>query len=123
VRQEFAIADEQHDSQAMKLVRGAVRRGIAGHEDALAAAVEAAFGKVVDALAGGWVPGDVSAEEADGIFRDLEGRGLVAGRGRMRSWPRSGRRSASPPSSRSSGSPREAPGLTEFDIIAREVSG
>ena len=75
--------DESNDSQANRLVREAVRRGIKGHEEGLEAAVEAAFGKVIDSLAGGFVPGDVNAEQAEATLAILEERGLIVSRGKV----------------------------------------
>jgi len=95
VRRELGVTDEQRrelderseaqgsDSQATRLVRDAVRRGIKGHEEGLEAAVEAAFGKVINSLAGGFVPGDVNAEQAEATLAILEERGLIVGRGKV----------------------------------------
>jgi hypothetical protein len=53
------------------------------NKDGLEAAVEAAWGRVVDALAGGWIPGDVSAKDAERILGELEEIGLLVPRGRV----------------------------------------
>jgi hypothetical protein len=42
--------------------------------------VEAAFGRIIDSLASGWTPGDVSAEEAERVLRGLEEVGLLVPR-------------------------------------------
>jgi hypothetical protein len=70
-----------HDSQAMKLVRGAVMRGLDGREDAFQDAVETAVGRVLDAISNGLlVDNIVDADRAADILRDLEEMGLIAGR-------------------------------------------
>jgi hypothetical protein len=69
--------EEQDSSQASRLVRAAVRKGLVGHEEELEAAVEAAFGRIIDSLSGGFVPGDVSAADAERALRALEERGLL----------------------------------------------
>jgi hypothetical protein len=71
------MENEQNSSQATRLVRAAVRKGLFGHEEELEAAVEAAFGRVIDSLSGGFVPGDVSAADAERTLRALEERGLL----------------------------------------------
>jgi hypothetical protein len=68
---------EQNSSQATRLVRAAVRKGLEGHEQDLEATVETAFGKIIDSLTGGFVPGDVSAEQAQRILHGLEEVGLL----------------------------------------------
>jgi hypothetical protein len=75
--------NEHSSSQATRLVRAAVRKGLVGHEEGLEAAVEAAFGKVIDSLAGGFVPGDVNAEQAEATLAILEERGLIVSRGKV----------------------------------------
>jgi hypothetical protein len=65
----------------MKLVRGAVMRGLDGREDAFQDAVETAVGRVLDAISNGVVVDNVvDADRAADILRDLEELGLVAGR-------------------------------------------
>jgi hypothetical protein len=64
----------RNDSQAMKLVRGAVMRALDGREHAFEDAVKTAVSRVLDALAGGFVPGDVSAEQAEAVLASLEER-------------------------------------------------
>jgi hypothetical protein len=68
--------NEQNSSQATRLVRAAVRKGLVGHEEGLEAAVEAAFGRIIDSLAGGFTPGDVSAEQAARTLKDLAEMGM-----------------------------------------------
>jgi hypothetical protein len=68
--------NEQNSSQATRLVRAAVRKGLVGHEERLEAAVEAAFGRIIDSLAGGFTPGDVSAEQAARTLKDLAEMGM-----------------------------------------------
>jgi hypothetical protein len=56
--------------------RAAVRNGLKGHQEELEAAVESAFGKVIDSLANRLVvTDDVSAEQAARILEGLEERG------------------------------------------------
>lgn len=74
---------EQNSSQASRLVRAAVRKGLVGNEEELEAAVEAAFGRIIDSLSGGFVTGDVSAADAERTLRALEERGLLVPRGRV----------------------------------------
>jgi hypothetical protein len=77
------IPEEEH-APISRAVRRAVRKGLVGHEDGLDAAVEVAWGKVIDALADGTVLlGDVSGEEARPILEGLEGVGLLVPRGRV----------------------------------------
>jgi hypothetical protein len=86
VRQEFGGEEsrEQIDSQAMTLVRGAVRRGVEGHEEELEAAVQTAVGKILDQIANGLVVGNVvGSEQAARIVEGLEEIGLLVPRGRV----------------------------------------
>jgi hypothetical protein len=86
VRAEMAGAEEKPEtsSQATRLVRAAVRKGLEGHEAALEAAVETLLRKIVDRIASGVVvDNDVDAERAAAIFEVLEERGLIVGRGKV----------------------------------------
>jgi hypothetical protein len=75
---------ESHDSQAMKLVREAVMRGLDGREDAFQDAVETAVDRVLDAISRGLVVDNVvPADRAAEILAGLEEMGLIAGRGRI----------------------------------------
>jgi hypothetical protein len=70
--------DNDNDAPMTRMVRAAVRRGIAGHEQELAVAVEAAVGRVLDQIAGGLVVNnDVDPERAAGILAALEESGLL----------------------------------------------
>jgi hypothetical protein len=73
-----------HDSQAMRIVREAVMRGLDGREGAFTDAVETAVDRVLDAISSGLVVGPpVDEDRAADVFRALEELGLVAGRGRI----------------------------------------
>jgi hypothetical protein len=75
---------ESHDSQAMRIVREAVMRGLDGREGAFTDAVETAVDRVLDAISSGLVVGPpVDEDRAADVFRALEDLGLVAGRGRI----------------------------------------
>jgi hypothetical protein len=90
------------DSQAMKLIREAVMRGLDGREHASQDAVETAVGTVLDAVAGGLVsemPGDVSPERSEAILASLEECGLLV--------------RASPSTPRGGAGARQADRLTE----------
>jgi hypothetical protein len=84
VRQEFGVVNGASDSEAMKVVRGAVRRGLKGHEERLAGVVEGAVGRVVDQVASGLVVNkDVSSGRAAEILAALEESGLLVRPGRL----------------------------------------
>jgi hypothetical protein len=86
VRQEFGGEERREggDSQAMALVRGAVRRGVEGREEKLQDAVQAAVGKILDQIAGGLVVGNVvGSEQAARILEGLEEIGLLVPRSRV----------------------------------------
>jgi hypothetical protein len=76
VEQPFEQPEQEGSSQVDRLIRGAVRKGLKGHEEELEASVEAAFRKIVDSLSGGWVPGDVSAEQAARTLKELAELGM-----------------------------------------------
>ena len=85
VRSELGVdppVDERNDSQASRLVRDAVRRELAGREHDLEVGIEAAVGKVLDAIFNGLVVDNVvSADRAAEILEGLEELVLVvAGR-------------------------------------------
>src|SRR5512133_559058 len=78
VKDEFGVArpggrerHDRNDSQVMRLVRAAVRRGLEGHEQDLQQAVHAAVTRIIDALGNGLVPGDVGTERAQAILAQL----------------------------------------------------
>jgi len=78
-----------HDSQAMRIVREAVMRGLDGREGAFTAAVETAVDRVLDAISNGLVVGPpVDEERAADVLRALEELGLVAGRERIEEMAR-----------------------------------
>jgi hypothetical protein len=86
VRQEFGGEESriEHDSQAMTLVRGAIRRGIEGREEKLQDAVESAVGNVLDAIANGLVVDNVAtSEQAALTLEGLEEIGLLVRRGKV----------------------------------------
>ena len=87
VRSELGISrpvDERNDSQASRLVREAVRRGLEGRERDLEVGIETAVGKVLDAISNGLVVDNVvSADRAAEILEALEEIGLVAGRDKI----------------------------------------
>jgi hypothetical protein len=87
VRRELGVSDQEErggDSQASRLVREAVRRGLAGREHDLEVGIQTAVGKVLDAISGGLVVDNVvSADRAAAILESLEELGLVAGRGKI----------------------------------------
>ena len=84
VRSELGVgrpADERNDSQASRLVRDAVRRGLAGREHDLEVGIETAVGKVLDAISNGLVVENVvDSDRAAETLEVLEELGLVAGR-------------------------------------------
>jgi hypothetical protein len=82
--QDGASVRESHDSQALRLVREAVMRGLDGREGAFTDAVETAVDRVLDAISNGLVVGPpVDEDRAADIFRALEESGLIAGRERI----------------------------------------
>jgi hypothetical protein len=86
VRAELAGVDEkpENSSQASRLVRAGVRRGLKGHEEWLQDAVESAVGKVLDQIANGLVVGSVvTSEQAEETLRGLEEIGLLVRRGSL----------------------------------------
>jgi hypothetical protein len=84
VRSELGVSrpvDARNDSQASRLVREAVRRGLAGREHDLEVGIQTAVGKVLDAISNGLVVDNVvDADRAAEILDGLEEMGLVAGR-------------------------------------------
>jgi hypothetical protein len=78
VRQEFGVVNEESDSEAMKLVRGAVRRGLKGHEQRLADVVEGAVDRLIESMANGLVVSDVATpEDAGRVIDDLVEMGVL----------------------------------------------
>jgi soluble lytic murein transglycosylase-like protein len=80
VEQPFEQPEKEGSSQADRLIRGAVMKGLKGHEEELEASCESAFRKIIDSLSGGWRSGDVTAEEAARTLEELAERGLFDGR-------------------------------------------
>jgi hypothetical protein len=84
VRSELGVGrpvDERNDSQASRLVRDAVRRGLAGREHDLEVGIQTAVGKILDRISNGLVVDNVvDADRATQILEGLEELGLVSGR-------------------------------------------
>ena len=93
VRSELGSSDQEErsgaeaqgsDSQASRLVRDAVRRGLAGREHDLEVGIETAVGKVLDAISNGLVVENVvDSDRAAETLEVLEELGLVAGRAKI----------------------------------------